>query len=404
MEMRNRIIGPVRVQPNGESAKAHVDYGDFVRKLILSEQFIFEAGLLEDFPLLIAKFGYDGMAELLQSGRMRVLADFFTCTNTGQTDILDWRRKKGILPLGSYSLSVVALHELKDHIHKGMAAIDAIPGLKVKQSKKIRKLIADRMLLLPADKGTPTIQQSNLDIATNPMLLKRAIAVGAREHFQLEVAPDDFSFSAEFLDDTDFRTETNLGEVLGLDAEIVHKVVERGVLGITGLNQRIEFMERYDAVTGFKVNELDLFEEKLGFLARQLDPDASHERLQRVVELLDLPDADPDPDVKDIDLARVVEIVQTEEAKEFRHWLRSIDSLDDKEVQEQIKRIRELLAHAVHGNGGKAVRFATGTGLGFLFAPAAIGYSALDTFVTDKVLREDGPTAFLSRLYPSVFR
>ena len=404
MEMRDRILGPVRVQPDGESEKARVDYGDFVRKLILSEQFILEAGLLDDFPLLIAKFGYEGMAELLRSGRMRVLADFFTFTNTGQTEILDSRQKKGILPLGSYSLSVVRLHELRDHIHKGMAAIDAIPGLKAKQSKKIRKLIADRMVVLPDDKGTPTIQQTNRDLATNPFLVKRAIAVGAREHFQLEVAPEDFSFAAEFLDDTDFRTETNLGDVLGLDDETVHKIVERGVLGITGLNQRIEFMEHYDAVTGFKVNELGLFEEKLGFLARQLDPDASHERLQRVIELLNLPDADSDPDVKDIDLARLVEIVQTDEAKEFRHWLHGIDSLDDKEVQEQIKRVRELLAHAVHGGGGKAVRFATGTGLGFLFAPAAIGYSALDTFVTEKVLREDGPTAFLSRLYPSVFR
>ena len=404
MEMRDRILGPIRVQPAGGSSTVRVDYGDFVRKLILSEQFILEAGLLEDFPLLLAKFGYDGMAELMNSGRLRVLADFFTCAQTGQTEILDARRQKGILPLGSYALSAVALHDLKEHTHKGMAAIDATPGLTAKQSKRIRRLIADRLMTLPADKGGPTLRQSNHDIASNSLLVRRSIAVGAREHFQLDVSPDDFTFSAEFIDDTDLRTETNLGEVLELDDETIHNVVERGLLGVTGLNQRIEVMERYQAVTGFKIDELGLFEEKLGFLARQLDPDASYDRFDRIIEVLDLPDADADPDIHDVDLAQLVEVVQTDEAKEFRQWLRGIDSLDDGEVRDQIKRIRELLAHAVHGTGGKAVRFAMGTGLGFVFPPAAIGFGALDTFVTDKVLREDGPTAFLGRLYPSVFR
>jgi hypothetical protein len=404
MEMRDRILGPVSVQPDVESSIVRVDYGAFVRNLILSEQFILEAGLLEDFPPLLAKFGYDGMAELLQSRRVRVLADFFACTQAGQTELLDGRREKGILPLGSYSLSVVSLHDLEEHIHHGMAKINEVPGLTAKQSKRIRKLIANRLISPSSDKGKPTVEQTNRDIVSNSLLARQSIAMGAREHFQLEVSPADFTFSAEMIDDADIRTETDLGVVLGLDPETTHKVVERGLLGLAGLNQRIEFMERYQAVTGFKVDEISLFEEKLGFLARQLDPDAARERLDRVIEILGLPDADADPDVHDVDLARLVEVIQTDEAKEFRQWLRGVDSLDDEEVRQQISRVRELLAHAVHGTGGKAVRFATGTGLGFVFAPAAIGFSALDTFVTDKVLREDGPTTFLGRLYPSVFR
>jgi hypothetical protein len=295
MELRDRIFGPIHVESEQESSGRRVDFGNFIRKLILSEQVILEAGLLEDFPLLIAKFGYDGMAELLKSGRLRIVADFFTATNTGQIEILDSRRAKGILPLGSYSLDVLALHDLKEHVSGGMSAIKDVPALSEKQSRRLRKLIAERLLSLPADKGTRAIKQANQDIATNPLLVKRAISVGAKSQFQLEVAPDAFDFAAEFLDDSDFRTETNLGDVLGLDAETTHKVVERGLLGVAGLAQRVEYMERFQAVTGFKV-ELDLFEEKLGFLARRLDPDASYKRFDRVVELLDLPDVDPDPE------------------------------------------------------------------------------------------------------------
>ena len=404
MEMRDRILGRVRIGRDADTSLVQVDYGDFVRKLILSEQFILEAALLEDFPPLIAKFGCDGMAELLQSGRVRVLAEFFSSGQTGQTSALESRRQKGVLPFGCYSLSYVAMHDLGAYIHKGMAAIDEMPGLTARQSKRIRKLIADHLVSLPADKGVKAGQQTHHDITNNSLLVRRAIAIAAYDQLQREIAPGDITFSAELLDETDFRTETNVGEVLGIDAETTHKLVERAVLGVSGLNQRIELMEHYQAVTGFKVNELGLFEEKLGFLGRQLDPDASGERLDRIIELLDLPDAAAEADVHDVDLARLVEVVQTDEAKEFREWLRGIDALDDEEVRQQIKRIREKVAHAVHGTSGKAVRFATGTGLGVAFPPAGIGFGALDAFVTDKILREDGPTAFLSRLYPSVFR
>ena len=209
----------------------------------------------------------------------------------------------------------------------------------------------------------------------------------------------------EALDETDFRVETNIRDELpGLDEETAHKVIERGVIGVAGLHMRIDDMEQYQAMSGFRYGETPLMEEKLGFLARQLDPDVQVERFERVVELLDLPDVDPNPDVRDVDMARLVEIVQGDEARQFRQWLRGIDTLDDKEVRDQIRRIRETLAHAVHSTGGRAVRFLTATGVGVAAPPAGVVLGALDTFVADKILREDGPTAFLGRLYPSVFQ
>jgi branched-subunit amino acid ABC-type transport system permease component len=51
------------------------------------------------------------------------------------------------------------------------------------------------------------------------------------------------------------------------------------------------------------------------------------------------------------------------------------------------------------------VRFSAVTGLGLIPGAqvAALGLGALDSFVVDKVIPETGPTAFLSRLFPTIY-
>lgn len=216
---------------------------------------------------------------------------------------------------------------------------------------------------------------------------------------------DDFELRVEQIDAEDFRTETNLGEVAGLDDPAVHKAVERGLLGVGGLNQRIEYMERHRALAAFRNDDLPLFEEKLGFLARQLDPDAQVERFDRVLDLIDLPDVANDPGTRDVDIARLLEILESEEAREFRSWLRGLDSLRDNEVEQEIRKLRDLVRRAVRSSAGKGVRFAATTGVGLIPGAqlAGLGLGALDAFVLERLVPEAGPTAFLSQLYPTVF-
>jgi hypothetical protein len=404
MEPRDRILGPIQLPRTGDSETVQVDFGDLIRKLVLAEQVLLETGAVEEFPPLIAKFGYDGVSELLRSGRLRVISDWVTAVQTGQVSVLEWRVKKGLLPLGSYSLGIVRPHDVKQNVHTGLQAINELPGLRGKQAQRLRQLIGHRIVAPKPERGQRGVQEAKSDLENNPTLLRNAIVIGARRHFAMDVDAGSLGVHIESLDDSDFRVETNLGQLLGVDEETTHKVVERGVLGIAGLHIRLSDMEQYQAVTGFQDAEVPLMEEKLGFLARQLDLDVQVERFERVVELLGLPDVSPDPDVKDVDLARLIEVVDGDEAREFRQWLRGIDTLDDTEVRDQIRRIREALAHAIHSPSGKAVRLLTATGVGVPLPPVGVALSALDMFVTDKILRENGPTAFLGRLYPSVFR
>lgn len=163
-------------------------------------------------------------------------------------------------------------------------------------------------------------------------------------------------------------------------------------------------METYRALTGFRADDIPLLEEKLSFLARQLDPGVQNKRFERVIELTGLPDVISDPEIHDVNLGRLLEISADEEAQAFRRWLRGVDELDDTAVRAEIHKIRDLVAQAVRSGPGKGIRFLATTGLGLVEPISGTVLGALDTFLVDKVVPEPGPTAFLGRLYPSVFK
>lgn len=371
---------------------------------MLSEQVILDSIRLKEFPLLIQKFGYDGMKELLTSGRLRIHCDALTVGQTGQTDALESRARKGVLPLGSYSFAAIRIADRREYIHQNLQEINDAPGLRGKQAQQLRKLVAGRLITPPENAGQQMMAQLERDLEANVPLLKTSIALAVRKQLGREIEASDFEFRVERIDAHDWRTTTNLGELLGIDAETEHKAVAQGLLGVGGFNQRIEYMETHEAVAGFQTLELPLMEEKLGFLARQLDPDSQSERFERVIELVGLPDVDADAEVQDVDLAQLVEIVSSEEAEAFRRWLRGIDSLDDAEVEGEIHRIRDLLSRAVQSTPGKGVRFLASTGVGIVNPIAGLAAGSLDAFLVDKLVPEPGPTAFLSQLYPSVFK
>jgi hypothetical protein len=306
---------------------------------------------------------------------------------------------------GSHTFALIALGDRKKYMHENLRPINDAPGLKGKQAQKLRKLVAETTFTPPELTGRPTWEQFIADLQANAPVLKRSVALVAAHELGREIKSTDFTLQVEGREGEGFRSETDLGRNFGIDPLQVHEVVSRGLLGVGGLNQRIEFMQRYNAVTGFQTGELPLFEEKVKFLARQLDPEVHEERFERVLEIAGFPDVDPDPDAHDVDLARLLQLLESEEARAFRNWMRSLDSLDDAEVKREMSTLRNLVGRAVHSPAGKVVRFATVTGLGLIpgAAPAAVGLGALDSLLVDRLLPEPGPAAFLGRLFRTVF-
>ena len=67
-----------------------------------------------------------------------------------------------------------------------------------------------------------------------------SVAIAARREYGRRIAIADLDLRVERIDEQDWRTETNLGELTRLSAERVDKVVQRGLLAVGGLNLRIE--------------------------------------------------------------------------------------------------------------------------------------------------------------------
>jgi hypothetical protein len=234
MDVRDRLLGPVASITNRERDELAVDFGDLIRKLILSDRFILESNRLREIPLLVQKFGYDGVAELLHSGRMQILRDALSVGSIGHISE-DLRPGKAPLPLGSYSFGMVRLQSTRETVHADLQPIDAIPGLRGRQAQRLRRLVAERIAELPDTRGGRAIDAFKRDLELNAPILRTSVALALRQEYGRSVNPNDFELRVERVDEHDWRTETNLGTQARLSDERVHKVVERGLLGAGGL-------------------------------------------------------------------------------------------------------------------------------------------------------------------------
>jgi hypothetical protein len=400
MELRDRFLGPIAREtgqdPEGPVA---VDFGDLLRKLILFDQIIVESHHLKELEPIAQKFGYDGAKALLESGRIRLVNDMVLIADIGQAP----RPNRPILPPGSYSINVVRLTPPRDFLSRQLHRIDAVPGLTAKQSQKLRKLAGSLLVSNPGEAIRLTQDQIPRDFEASPPVLKMSIAFALKRQFRIDLDSSQFELRLEQISEQDWRTETDLSRITNLTTTQIHEVVGQGLFAPSSLNLRLALMQSFTALSGFQVNELPLFEEKLAFVIRDLDPDVQAKRFDRVREIVGLPDVSNDPAVQDVDMKKLIEITSGPETRQFREWLRISDSLTDEELVDLVHPLRDALGKAIGGSAAKTVRWAATTGVGVVLPPVGIGLSVLDTFVVDKLM-SPGPTAFLSRLSRSVFQ
>jgi len=173
-----------------------------------------------------------------------------------------------------------------------------------------------------------------------------------------------------------------------------------------GLNSRIEKMRNYNALSGFIDDELPLFSGKLDFLTAQLSPGNRERTFGRVIRIRELPSFDLNPPGRSFDMESFLEVRAGKESIAFRAWLRNIHNATDDEIREQVASVRTKLAPFVHGPVGKAVRIAISTVSGLVPVyglPVGLILSVIDSYLLERVFPVSGPTAFLSRQYPSLF-
>lgn len=369
-------------------------WGALIRRLILFEEVVVDSYGMRELPAIIEALGPEQFVDLLESRAVLIRGDGWALGEVGNAGVLGGR---GPLPPLSFSVApLVPVPEgRKEHISRSLAEIRAIP-LGTKTSQRVRLAIVDALTPFPDSPGRLTMDQLPTDLTMRLDIVRAATDWALREYGNRNPEGVDYDIRLHQEEEDVFRAETDLGERFGLEVEEVDRVLERAVLAVGGLNERFEQMAAYNAVTGLRETELQLLDAKLAALPESVDPDRQEQRLTRVLELANLPD--PQTAEGTVNVERLLEVRQDEQIREFRQWLRTLDDATDEEIRERVESVRDRIAAAVYGPGGKAVRFAATTAADFLplgATLAGIALSALDEFVLEKILPEPGPVTFL---------
>jgi hypothetical protein len=398
MESRDRLLSRVATL-DATADTVEVDVSGLVHRLVLFDQVVLQSIRLKEIPDLVRAFGADGLRRLLECEVLRVSCDGVSVANTGQAGILETRRQKGMLPLGSYSFDIVRIADRPQYLERCLREVDraALPAQEV-------NVLKDSLLSGIIDPIHPVGVEEALikDAVSNRSLfaasLHRAITARGND----APALDDIRFEAQQLDAEDLRVETNLQALLRVDQTGEHKLVERALLGLGGLNLRIATMRLLEGVEALGDADLPLLDAKLGFLIKEVLPDNQLARFDRVLEIADLPEVDDNEDGA-VDVERLLEVRAMPERQEFRAWLRETDGMQDDVLRDLLPGLRDRLAYAIRSKRGRATRFVVSTGTGLATGDVTgTGGGVIDSFLLERVLPRPGPLAWLALAYPSV--
>lgn len=398
MELRDRILAGVSTMaPDGETVES-VDVSALVHRLVLFEQVVLESTRLKEIPALVATFGADGLRELLQSGAMKIVCEAITVGSTGQLAILESRQEKGVLPLGSYSFNLIQSGDRKDYLHHCLQEVH-------KSSLRHHEVVRLKRDLVPhiLDPLEPVNVEEELigDAVGRPVVLASAIQIAAGEQGFEAPPATELQLDVHQIDDEDIRVDSNLQPLLNVGIDEEHAIVQRALLGIGGLNLRIESMRQREGVIAFSDRDRAFFDQKLSFLLQEVDPGVRERRFDRVLGIAELPTVEVGSTV---DVDHVLDLRASSECQEFRAWLRDADGLSDEDVAALLPHIRDRIGALARSGPGRAVRFLASSGIGLLAGDSTgITAGAIDAFLIERLLPTPGPMAWLAMNYPSIF-
>lgn len=404
MDIQKRLLGPCALfEPYVEGVKVDID--SLIWRLILFDTYILVTVRLKEIPHLVNAFGYEGVTSLLSSGVLKIYCDATMPASTGQNSVIKSRREKGILPLGSYSCSMIRPHNRNEYISDCLESLNNIQNLSSKEMDKLKESVVSAIIERPNNYGIEALNQFKTDLINNSKLIKIITTEVLFNKNRIITYPDKFRLRIHQIDDDDYRSETNIGIIYGLSEASVHKVVEKALLALASLYQRIEDMNVFSALTGSIDRDLQLFCEKLSILVESISPKAKEIQFQRIVEIKGLPSFKEKDSLLKVDIEKLLDIRERKECREFRDWIPRLNEMQDNEISDYMSSIKSKLSSFIYGQEGRIFRFLVNTGISLSPEGVILGpiISAIDSFLLNKIISYSGPIMFINRLYPSIF-
>lgn len=388
----HRLLGPVAIHGEGNRVVA-VDLGTFVTRILLSETYVLQSVQANDISLLTQSFDQSGVLTLFQAGALKLFYDSFTIGQTGQARAdLNFRDNNKRLPLGSYSLSEIRATN-EDHIFES-ACKDLNP--------KLQDAVKANRILTPADFKSEVFGGFYGDLRRNPSVLEAAVRHDLKTR---GIKARDLKLSIEETDPEDFRVKNNLVSAYGISEQMAHRVIERSILACADVIVRFAQMKTCEAVSGINEKDLPVLEAKFSAAASFVQTYDGDKKFERVAKLTAL--QTPVFGETKVDAEKLLKIRESDDCRAFRDWLANTGSLSDKEIKDRIHSLNAQIRHAINSTPGKAVRFLVSVGLSYVphtGGSVGLGASVIDAFIVERLAPKDAVFAFLSDLYPSVFK
>jgi hypothetical protein len=406
-DIRERLVAPCAnriIDATRGTDEVSVDLGALVRRIILFDKYILQSVRLMEVPHLLPVFGFNGTITLLQSGLVDLECDSTIVGQAGQNAPV--RGHKQALPLKSYWFFTVEPANRTDYLDSCLRVVTGLRELSNRQRRRLRNTVVDAIVNRPQDAGRAAFEQFLADLSGNIPSIATATATALQDHLGRSVKPGDFSLRLHQIGEASYQIESDVGQRFHLDEWTEHKLIEKGLLAVAHVNERIEHMRRYEALSGSRQNDLPVFTGKFDFLRSQLSPEPHESTFSHVLTIAGLPEIETGQPEQYVDVNRLIEITQTSECRAFRQWLRNVQTATDEEIRDQLHPLRDRLSAALRSTSARAVRFLITTAASYapdIGMAAGTGLSALDSFVVDNVISRPGPASFLSQLYPSIF-
>ena len=233
-DVRERHLG--RIASASAGSGIEVDVGVLVRRLMLFEHCVVESIRLTEVAALAAVFGTRGLLDLIDEGAVSLVCDALTIGEIGRTDLDVTDRRGGPLPLGSYRLAAVSMADRDSYLDSVLKEIDRVQ-LRVGDAKRFRRALAGRLLPYPRQAAESAVAVTGAEILDRPWLLGEAVRQVARIEIGRDPGVVDIETESVGLAG-DYRIATSIGRQLGLDPNVEHRIVGRGLLSMSSVPGR----------------------------------------------------------------------------------------------------------------------------------------------------------------------
>lgn len=376
-----------------------VDVGAFVERLLLFDTYILQSRNLQEVPHLIRRFGLDSLVRLLESGAVQLSPEKVAVS-------LVERQGERRDP---YKFEVAAFRMDQPAAAEGDLAnlIGTLDCVDVGNRKRLDWALRSSMRLDEEDAAAAVGSdvRSQLDrmgcitpFVNAALARKNASRLGQAFTFDVDVAEGELGLLVQ--------VSTDLERSYGLRPRYVGEVARNAVLALGNESTRLHQMRTHTALTGFRNEDVPLVRGRLDFLQGQIDPGVPAAQFYRVVEAAGVPDL-RDPAIADtVDLNEVLEARGSEELRQFRDWLWSLDDVDQAELEERVRSLRARVGIFAKTTPGRIIRFIATTGLGAIPGAGSIlgpVSSWADSFLSERLISSVGPAAFIGTHYTSLF-